>query len=174
MWRSGGVGRVSASAEVPRETSRFRARLTLLLTIGVLFLIVVFIFPLIFQLRIDVPANVQFGSASSMMFEIANQNLTPLTNVEYSCEVSNLILLNGSTVKDANVLSRGSFRKIGARRGAAGRCQTAYLLTAPLKAMEYKLTITYRTYPWPQERTRAARITAQLNGKGEVTGWKLD
>ena len=174
MWGTGCVKRATVSAEVPGAPSRWRARLTLLLTLAAVFLVVVFLFPIIFELRIDVPSHVQFASASSMGFEISNPNLTPVTNAEYSCEVSNLILLNGSAVKDANVLNRGNFRKIGARRGVAGRCQTAYIVTAPLKTVEYKLTITYRTYPWPRMRTQTARISAQLNGKGEVTGWQRD
>jgi len=154
--------------------SRLRARLSLLLTLAVVFLIVVFFFPLIFELRIVVPSQAQFASASSMMFEIANQNVTPLTGVEYSCVVSKLITVRGAPPTEENVLSRGNFRRIGGRQAVAGRCQTGYLVTAPLKTMEYQLTVRYRAYPWPQERTRVARISAQVDGSGSVTGWKVE
>ena len=153
--------------------SRVRALIWLVLTLAVVFGMVFFLFPLVFPLRIDVPATVQFGSASSMLFQISNENLTPLRNVEYSCEVSRVTLANGSAVHDAKVLSRGDFPSIGARRAVRGRCQTAYILTAPLRAAEYNLTVTYRPYPWRRRRTRVARISAQISN-GQVPGWKLD
>lgn len=171
MWRSGGA---KSEPLAPRAASRLRARLYLALTLAVVFLIVVFLFPLIFELRIDVPSQVQFGNASSVMFEIANQNLTPLTNVEYTCEISTLITANGPPVSAPPVLSRGRFPKIASRQGVRGQCQAGYLITASVKTVEYRLTVTYRASPWPQQRTRVARISAQINGKGEVTGWKLD
>jgi hypothetical protein len=109
-----------------------------------------------------------------MTFRISNHNLTSLTDVEYTCEVSKLTQADGSPIKNANVLNRGNIRTIAGRRAFAGHCQTGYLITAPLKAAEYKLTITYRTYPWPEQRTSVHRISAQINAKGEVIGWKLD
>ena len=57
----------------------------------------------------------QFGSPSSMAVQISNRNVTPLTDVEYSCEVSKLTLATGSAVRDAKVLIRGASRKIPAR-----------------------------------------------------------
>jgi hypothetical protein len=174
MWRSGGTKPASGSAEARRAPSRLRGPLHFVLTLAVVAAIVVFLFPVVFGARIDVPAEVQFGSASSMTFRISNQNLTPLSDVTYSCEVSQLTLANGTPIKDANVLNRGETRKIAGRRAAAGRCQTGYLVTAPLQTAEYKLTISYRAYPWPQIRTSVSRIAARINGKGEVTGWKLE
>jgi len=143
------------------------------MTMAVVFGIVFFIFPLVFPIRIDVPEKVQFGSASSVMFQISNENLSPLRNVEYSCEVSKVTLANGSGVNDANVLSRGDIPRIAARSAVRGRCQTAYILTSPLKAAEYKLTVSYRPYPWQRRRTRVAQISAQISGDGQVTGWRL-
>lgn len=158
----------------PPAGARLRARLSLLLSIAAAFLVVVFVFPVAFPLHIDVPEHVQFGSASSLMFEIANQNLTPVTNVEYGCEVAQLTLANGSAVTNANTLSRGYIPKIGGRHGVPGRCQTGYFVAAPLRAAEYRLTITYRPYPWPRRRTQVVRISAVLDGKGELTGWKVE
>lgn len=163
---------MSASPNVPDPKARFRARLSLFLSMAAVLLLVIFFFPLIFPVAIDVPSNVQFGSASAMMFQISNQNLTPLTDVEYSCVVAKLTLANGSPVTDANSLERGTVRTIAARHAVAGRCQTAYLITAPIKTIEYQVTVTYRAYPWPQQRKRVAHISAELNDKNEVTGWK--
>ena len=165
---------MKSESETAGAKARLRARLWLLLTLVGAFLVVVFLFPLVLELRIDVPSQVQFGNASSVMFEIANQNFTALTNVEYSCEVSNLITASGSRVKDVSVMSRGRIPKIGARRGVTGRCQTGYLVTAPLKTVEYRLTVTYHAYPWPQQRTRVAQISGKINGDGAVTGWKVE
>lgn len=146
----------------------------LAVTLGVVAAIVVFLFPIVFEIRVDVPSKVQFASASSMMFQISNQNPTPVTDVAYNCEVSRFTLTNGTAVTDANVLNRGNVRRIAGRRAIAGRCQTGYLITMPLQTAEYKLTITYRAYPWPQQRTRVWRIAAEFNGKHEVTGWKTE
>jgi hypothetical protein len=109
-----------------------------------------------------------------MAVQISNQNVTPLTDVEYSCEVSKLTLANGSAVTDAKVLVRGAIPKIQGRQAIRARCETAYIVNAPLKAAEYKLTLTYRTYPRPQHRTSVYRVAAQMNGNGQVTGWKLN
>jgi len=141
---------------------------------AVVFVSVVFIFPIIFEPGVEPPAELQFGSPFSMAVQISNQNMTPLTDVEYSCEVSKLTLANGSAVTDAKVLIRGAIRRIRGRQAITARCETAYIVNAPLKAAEYKLTLTYRTYPWPQHRTRVYRIAAQINGNGQVTGWKLN
>ena len=63
--------------------------------------------------------------------------------------------------------------KLG-RHAITARCQSAYVVNAPLKAAEYKLTLSYRAYPWPRHRTTVYRIAAQINGNGQVTGWKLN
>jgi hypothetical protein len=141
---------------------------------AVVFVTVVFIFPIIFRPGVEPPTDLEFGTPFSMAVQISNQNVTPLTDVEYSCEVSKLTLANGSAVSDAKVLVRGAIRKIQGRQAIRARCETAYLVNAPLQAMEYKLTLTYRTYPWPQHRTSVYRIAAQMNGNGQVTGWKLN
>lgn len=174
MWKSGGVDPKPVSEEPTQPRSRLRGIVQMVLTLAVVSALVIFGFPLISALRIDVPTDVQFGSASSMTFRIANPNLTPLADVEYSCEVSKVTRTDGSSVTDANVLNRGSIRRLAGRRAVAGHCQTGYLITAPLKAAEYQLRVTYRVYPWPQQRTSVYRISAQFNAKSEVTGWKLD
>jgi hypothetical protein len=43
-----------------------------------------------------------------------------------------------------------------------------------LKAAEYKMTITYRAYPWHRQRTSVHPIVAKLNAKGDIVGWKLE
>ena len=156
-----------------KPASWFRGLLRLGLILAIVTAIVEFGFPLIFGVQVDVPAALPFASASAMTFRISNQGLTPLTDVEYSCEVATLIRANGSAITDANVLNRGSIRKLAARRAAAGRCQTGYLIAAPLKTVEYRVTVNYRAYPWNRRRTSVFRIAAQFNGKGEVTGWTL-
>lgn len=154
--------------------SRFRGFYRLLFIVAVLGLTVALIFPLIFKPVVAAPSKVQFGSPSSVYVSIANQNVTPVTDVEYSCEVSKLQLSNGTDVKNANVLIRGIIRKIPGRHATAARCETAYILNDPVKDAEYKLTLTYRMYPWRQHRTSMYQIIAQIDDKGRVEGWKVE
>ncbi len=174
MWRSGGTKPEAVSPKLPVPRSRFHGPYRLMLSMAVLFVTVVFIFPITFKPGVEPPTDLQFGTPFSMAVQISNQNVTPLTDVEYSCEVSKLTLANGSAVTDAKVLVRGTIRKIQGRQAIRARCETAYIVNAPLKAAEYKLTLTYRTYPWPQHRTSVYRVAAQINGNGQVTGWKLN
>ena len=171
MWRSGGV------REARPDERRVRAFsvptvIRLVVTLAVVAGVVILVFPLVFELEVDVPEKVQFSSASAVMFQITNQDLTAVTDVEYRCEVARFVLTNGSAVKDANVLSTGRFSRIGSRSAVRGRCQTAYLIAAPLQTAEFQLTITYRANPWRRKRTRVLHIAAQFDSKHEVTGWK--
>jgi hypothetical protein len=172
MWRSGGIKGESISPKLPAPRPRFHGAYRVLLSLAVLFVAVVLVFPLTFGPRVDAPRDLQFGSPSSLPVQIANQNITPLNNVEYGCALAQLTLANGSEIRDAKVVIRGIIRTISGRHAVTVRCESAYIVTAPLKSAEYKLTLTYQAYPWPQSRTRAYRIDAEVNGKGEVTGWK--
>jgi hypothetical protein len=158
----------------PARRSRFRGAVRLLIALAALFVVVVLLFPLIFAPRIDVPTDLPFGNPSSLSAQISNQNMTPLMDVEYTCELAKLTLANGSAVPNEQVLIRGAIRKIDGRGGALARCQAAYLVTAPLQAAEYKLTLAYRAYPWRRRRTSVYRIAAKIDSKGEVKGWKLE
>lgn len=162
----------SKSPDAPATRTRFRRLYRLLLGMAAILVAFVFIFPIVFKPGVEPPADVQFGSPFSVGVQISNQNVTPLTDVSYACEVSKLTLADGSTVGNVKVLTRGSIRKIRGRQGVAARCEMAYIQNAPLKAAEYQLTLEYRAYPWPQLRTAVYRITAKLNGEGQVTGWK--
>jgi len=115
----------------------------------------------------------QFGAPFSMAVEISNQNLLPIKDVEYSCEVSRLTLANGSAMRDAKVLVRGAVRKMQGNHSITAHCETAYTGDAPVNAIEYKLTLTYRMYPWPQHRTSVYRIASRINGNGQAAGWRL-
>jgi hypothetical protein len=173
MWKSGGIKQDSASPQLPAPRSRFRGPFRLLASAAVLFVTVVFIFPVVFKPRVEPPAVSPFASPFSIALQISNQNMTPLMDVEYSCQVSKLALANGSIAGDAKVLVRGAMRKMPGRQAIAARCETAYIPNAPLSALEYQLTLAYRMYPWRQRRKSVYRIDAELNKEGQVTGWKL-
>jgi len=175
MWRSGGTKPESESPKLAAPRFRFRGPLRVLLTVALVLAVVVFVFPLVFSPGVQPPTDVQFGSPFSVPVQLSNQNVTPLTDVEYTCELSKLTLANSSPVKDANVLVRGSVRRIAGRKAVAARCQSAYIPNAPVQAAEYKLTVTYRAYPWPQRRrTSMYRIAAQIDSKGDLKGWKVN
>jgi hypothetical protein len=136
--------------------------------------IVFFIFPLVFGPAVVPPETTHFSSPFSIAVEIANQDMAPMTNLEYSCEVAKLTLANGADIRDANVLVRGAIRKIPGRQAIAARCETGYLVSNPLKELEYQLAVTYRAFPWPQQRRAVYRIAAQFGGDGQLTGWKVN
>lgn len=173
MSRSRSTTPAAPSPTPPTGKRRFSSLYRVLLCVVVLAITVVFIFPLVFGPRIDVPTDLRFSTPSSLTVQISNENLTPLTDIEYGCETSKITLANGSEVSDAKVLTRGNIRRIPGRRAVVARCQTAYLLTAPLKAAEYKLTITYRAFPWRRLRTSVYRIAAQFDKNSQMTAWKV-
>jgi len=158
----------------PAEKRRFSNLYRVLLMVAVLAITVVFVFPLVFEPRIDVPTDLRFATPSSLAVQISNENLMPLTDVEYACETSKITLANGSAVSDAKVLTRGNIRKIPGRRAIIARCQTAYVLSAPLKVFEYKLTITYRASPWRRLRTSVFHIAAQFDKNNQMTALKVN
>jgi hypothetical protein len=171
MWKSGGVKTESVSTNAPIARSGLRGPYRILIIMAVLFVTVVLIFPLVFRPRVEPPGELQFGSAFSVVVPIANHNMTPLSDVEYSCEISKLTLADGSAVTDARVLTRGAIPKIPGRKAVAAHCGIAYIVTHPLKAAEYKLTLTYRAYPWRRIRTSVYYIDARIGSNGQVTGW---
>lgn len=173
MWKSGSIKLASVSPKLPAPRSRFRGAYRPILGIAVLFVTVVFVFPIIFKPGVEPLTESQFGSPFSMAVEISNQNLLPITDVEYSCEVSRLTLANGSAMRDPKVLVRGAVRKIQGNHAITAHCETAYIGNAPVNAIEYKLTLTYRMYPWPQHRTSVYRIATHINSNGQATGWRL-
>jgi hypothetical protein len=174
MWKSGGVKTEAVSTNAPIVQPRLRTRYRILITMTVLFVSVFFVFPLVFEPRLEPPGELQFGSAFSVLVPIANHNMTPLSDVEYSCEISRLTLADGAAVTDARVLTRGAIPKIPGRKAVAAHCGIAYILTRPLKAAQYKMTLTYRAYPWHRLRTSVYYIDALIDGKGQVTGWKAN
>lgn len=162
------------TVKTPRARSRFNGAYRLLLALAALALVVLFIFPLIFSPGVEAATDVHFGSPSALQVQVSNQNFMPLKDVEFSCEVSRLDLAQGSQVSKAQALVRGSIKRLEGRRAITAPCETAYLVTSPVKAVEYKLTITYRMYPWPYRRTKVSHIAARIDGDGQVTGWKVD
>ena len=174
MSRSGGIKGDPESQERPAKRSGFSGPYRILLTIAALFAAVIFVFPIVFKPGVEPPTDLQFGNPSAVEIQVSNQNVTPLTDVDYTCELSKMVLANGSAITNANVLIRGVIRKIPGRRATTVRCQAAYIVTAGVQAVEYKLTIQYRPYPWPMRRAGVYQIVAQVNGNGQITGWKLN
>jgi len=164
------------SPQLPAPKSDLSRPYRLLLTMAVLFATVVFIFPIVLTPGVEPGAqSPPMGRPLSMVVRISNHNpFMPLTEVEYSCEVWKLTLATGDEVRDANVLIRGTLQKFEGRQAIAARCETAYIVNAPIQAAEYRMTLTYRTYPWPQYRTSVYRIAAHVDGNGRVTGWELN
>jgi hypothetical protein len=174
MWKSGGTKPENESPNPALQRSRFRGPYRVVLVIAVLFVALVLVFPILFAPRVDAPADVKFGTVSAVTVQISNQNLTPVDDVEYNCELSKLTLANGAAVSNAKALVQGVIRKLPGRKAITVRCESSYLVTNPLKAAEYQLTLKYRAYPWRKVRTSVYRIAAQINSSGDLTGWKAE
>ena len=174
MWKSGAAKSNPSSSNPTPQRSRFRGPYRVLVSFAVLFVGLVLIFPAIFKPRVDAPTDLPFGSASSVPIQISNQNFTPLDDLDYSCELSKLTMANGSEITNARALTRGLVRKIPGRKAITVRCESAYIVTFPLKAAEYTLKLQYRTYPWPKLRNSVYRLAAHIDKNGQVTGWKSD
>jgi len=164
----------SVSSKPPAPRYRFRRRVRLVLMLVLFVVAAGLLFPIISEPRIDVSTSVEFGNPSSVAFQISNESFIPVTDVEYSCEVSHLMLANGTVVNDASVVIRGIIRRIQGRRAMIEHCRTGYIIADPVRTVEYQLTLSYRTYPWPHPRTTSYRITARVDAKGQVTGWTLN
>ena len=144
----------------------------MLLTLGVLFVTVVLIFPLVFEPVVQLRAESPSGNPFSIQLLVANQNMTPVTDVEYTCEVSTLTKPGGAEVTGAGVLIRGTIRTIPGRRAIAEPCETAFV-EGPVQTAEFKVTISYRMYPLPKHRTSVHYVAAQVDRNGRVTGWRV-
>jgi hypothetical protein len=143
--------------------------------LGGLFATVFFILPIILTPGVEPPAHLPFSNGLSMSVRISNHNpFTPLTDVEYSCEVWYVTLANGAEVKNANVFVRGTLQKFDGSKTIVAPCETAYVVKAPIKAAEYRLTLTYRAYPWRTYRRSVYHIAAHIDENGKVTGWELN
>jgi len=173
MWKSGGFKPESVSPNPPAPRSRLRGPIRLLIVMAVLFVTTVCVFPLIFEPSVEPPGNLVFASPFSLAVRISNHNVTPLRDVEYNCVASKLTLASGSDATGARILTRSFIREIPSRRALTAHCEAGYIVNAPLKAAEYKLTLAYRAYPWPQLHNKVYVIAAQMNAKGEVTAWKV-
>ncbi len=158
----------------PLTTIRARSKrgiyraLTMLATF---FVVVLLIFPVLFAPAVDLPYPLLPANPTSLTVKISNENLTPLTNFEYTCELGALDLKNGVHVTDATVVNKGHIVKFQGRKAITARCETAYLVNAPIKDADYKLTLNYRVYPWNKEYTKEYRLAAVVDGSGHVTKW---
>lgn len=173
MWRSGSVKTGSEPAERSVRRRRIGGPYRLVFSLSILVGMVVIVFPILFRPGVEPVNDLQYGSPFAVTVQISNQSLTPLMDVEYSCEVSRLTLANGTEVRDAKVVARGAVRRMTARRMLTAHCETAYIVNAPVRVVEYKLTLSYRSFPWPQRRTGVYYIGTEVSGKGQITGWQL-
>jgi len=142
--------------------------LALLASMAVVFLV---IFPLAFSPGIELPSGEFPDNPFSLRVRITNQNLTPYKDVDYTCESTNLELATGRVLNDARIVHHGSIKNFSGRRAITVRCETAYIVTDPLKAAEFKLVVKYRPYPWPVNRVSEYRIAAVIDSSGRITKW---
>jgi hypothetical protein len=154
-------------AERPRRAGPYRAVLLLAaLIVGALVL-----FPALFGPNVETPPAAFSFDPFSLAVRITNQNVTPLTQVQYTCEATLVELATGLQLDDAKVVDHGNIPKLQGRHAITARCGTAYVINAPLKAAEYRLTLKYRGFPWPRERANEYHFAAVVDSSGRVTKW---
>jgi hypothetical protein len=153
---------------VDSRLKRWQRPLIVLATVAITVLIV---FPLTFGLNVEAPTERFPGNPFVLEVRISNENVTPFTNVEFSCQAADIALASGAQVNDAKVLNQAKIRRFPARRAVRERCETAYLIDAPLKSLEFQVVLKYRVYPWPVDRTVEHRFAAKIDSSGHVTGW---
>ena len=146
-------------------------RVRVLAAIAVFLAAVLLVFPTVLGPSVTDPAPSFPDNPFSTTVRIANQNFTPLTNLEFSCELEGLTLASGAPIPDAKILNTVRVRRLPSRRAVTTRCETAFVIDAPVKAAEFKLTVQYRASPWPQVRTKAYLFDAVLDAQGRVTKW---
>lgn len=135
------------------------------------FVVVLLIFPVVFGPSIDLPYPLLTGNPMTLTVKISNENLTPFTNFEYTCELEQLELASGVRVTDATVVNKGHIVKFDGRKAINARCETAYLVNAPIKNADYKLMLNYRVYPWTKDYTKVFRLAAVVDARGQVSRW---
>jgi hypothetical protein len=149
-----------------------RARLIKMLAFAATFAVAILVvFPLLFGPSVDKPVFRFPDNPFWLEVRISNENLTPLTNVEYDCTATDVELANGTKLPDVAVVNQGHIRRIQGRKAITARCETSYIINAPVKRAEFKLTLKYRSYPWPNQHSEEYRFVATLDDKGHVTGW---
>ncbi len=148
--------------------SRLARTATVLAALAVTVLV---IFPLLFGPGVEDPSTRFPDNPFSLEVKISNENLTPLTNLEYYCEPVQIELANGVKIPDVKVVNQGRITRFRGRKAITVRCETAYIIDAPIKNAEFKLALKYRTYPWPSDRTSEYRFAAVVDASGHVTKW---
>ena len=142
-----------------------------LMMLAAFFVALTVIFPLAFGPGVDLPYPILPGNPTALTVQISNQNLTPLTNIEYTCALDQLDLTSGVHVSDATMVIRGHIMKLDGRKAINAECQTVYPVNAPIKDAAYKLTLNYRVYPWSKDYTKEYRLAAVVDAEGHVTKW---
>jgi hypothetical protein len=149
-----------------------KSRLVKVLAFVGLFLFAVFvIFPIAFGPGVEDPVSRFPGNPFYLEVKISNENLTPLTNVQYTCQAENVELQSGVKPSDVRVLNQGQIRKFQGRRATTIRCETAYIIDVPVKSAEFHLTLKYTAYPWRIDRAADYRFAAAVDAKGQITKW---
>jgi hypothetical protein len=154
-----------------RRWLRGQAPYTVLLLLIAFLAGVLLILPWIFGPRVEILPSPYPGNPFSLSLSIANQNLTPFTGIEYSCAAENVEPAGEPLAHDPKAVHEGRRLRLPGREAMAARCDMAYLITAPLKSAQYKLTLHYSVFPWRKIRTSEHYFLAQLDNSGQVTGW---
>ena len=170
------------TAAVHTSTSQPQARWKLRLTRTAKILIFVLTLalgvigtPLIFGLSVQDPLPVFAGEPFSIPFEITNQNVLPYSDIDYSCDIDEAVLVRGQHLRRIRATPADSFRPVlYGFHSMTARCENQYIFPPDEKFVraDISLTIGYRPMLWPIRRTMAKTYTAIINPRsGHIERW---
>ena len=110
---------------MPGETTNPYRVLLLLIALLAGFLVG---FPLIFGPRVEILPSPYPGNPFSLSLGIANQNVTPFSDIAYSCAAEHVEPASGSLAHDPKAVREGLRKRLAGRAEMVARCDTAYFI----------------------------------------------
>jgi len=158
---------VSAAPHPPDAGNPYRFLVAIIAVLAV----VLVTLPWIFGPRVDILPSPYPGNPFALTLSIANQNLTPFTDIDYMCAGERVESAGVALAHDPKAVREGRRLRLAGRAAMVAHCDMAYFIAQPLKGAGYKLTIQYRIFPWRSVRMSEFHFGATLDGTGHVTGW---
>jgi len=159
-----------AAAETPPDPIRGASKRKLWSSAAIL-IIGLSVGMLISRPSIATPAFADPRDAFMLAVHIQNETLLPFRQIRYTCDAMDVQLKTGASPGDYKAVGRGFARILRARQSIEARCSVGEPIDAPLKQATYRLAMTYRSFPWLNDRTMVQDFVAQLNANGQIEKW---
>jgi hypothetical protein len=127
--------------------------------------------PLIFGLSVHIANPVFAGQPLSIPFKITNENIVPFEDIDYSCDVDELDIMNGPRMEKLEATPANAHRDtLAGRDTMTARCENAYQLDpgAKFKSAQISLRLTYRPWVWPTHGHLSKSYVAIIDDYGHL------